>query len=124
MVVGVLGAIAQDDIKRILSFNIVSQIGYMVMGLAFFSVAGVGGDLLRDPPHRGKTTLFLIGGLVEHAGGSHAAGPARQDGPHGAGARRAVPHPARSASPAIPPLSGFVAKLALIDAGFVPAGST
>ena len=33
MVVGVLGAIAQDDIKRILSFNIVSHIGYMVMGL-------------------------------------------------------------------------------------------
>ena len=33
MVVGVLGAIAQDDVRRILSFTIVSQIGYMVMGL-------------------------------------------------------------------------------------------
>ena len=33
MVVGVLGAIAQDDMKRILSFHIVSHIGYMVMGL-------------------------------------------------------------------------------------------
>ncbi len=31
---GVLGAIAQNDLKRILSFHIVSQIGYMVMGLA------------------------------------------------------------------------------------------
>src|SRR5690606_20377832 len=30
MVVGVLGAIAQDDVKRILSFHIVSQIGYMI----------------------------------------------------------------------------------------------
>ena len=34
MVIGILGAIAQDDVKRILSFNIVSHIGYMVMGLA------------------------------------------------------------------------------------------
>ena len=41
MVVGILGAIAQDDVKRILSFNIVSHIGYMVMGLALFSVAGL-----------------------------------------------------------------------------------
>ena len=37
MVVGVLGAIAQDDVKRILSFHIVSQIGYMVMGLGLFT---------------------------------------------------------------------------------------
>ncbi len=42
MVLGILGAIAQDDIKRVLSFNIVSHIGFMVMGLAFFSVAGLG----------------------------------------------------------------------------------
>ena len=41
MVVGVLGAIAQKDIKRILSFHIVSQIGYMIMGLGFFTVAGI-----------------------------------------------------------------------------------
>src|SRR4029079_4496483 len=41
MVVGVLGALAQDDLKRILSFTIVSQIGYMVMGLGFFTPAGV-----------------------------------------------------------------------------------
>jgi len=33
MVTGVLGTVAQDDIRRILSFHIVSQIGYMIMGL-------------------------------------------------------------------------------------------
>ncbi|MEK9839282.1 MAG: proton-conducting transporter membrane subunit, partial [Ilumatobacter sp.] len=33
MVVGVLGAIAQDDMKRILAFHIISQIGYMILGL-------------------------------------------------------------------------------------------
>ena len=41
MVVGILGAIAQGDVKRILSFNIVSHIGYMVMGLALFTPAGL-----------------------------------------------------------------------------------
>ena len=40
MVVGILGAIAQGDVKRILSFNIVSHIGYMVMGLALFTPPG------------------------------------------------------------------------------------
>src|SRR5690606_3782662 len=43
MVVGVLGAIAQDDMKRILSFHIVSQIGYMLFGLGLFTVSGVAG---------------------------------------------------------------------------------
>ena len=38
---GVLGSIAQDDVKRVLSFMIVSQIGYIVMGLGFFTAAGV-----------------------------------------------------------------------------------
>ena len=40
MIIGVAGALAQDDVKRILSFHVVSQIGYMIMGLGFFTVAG------------------------------------------------------------------------------------
>ena len=117
MVVGVLGAIAQDDVKRILSFNIVSQIGYMVMGL---------GVLHRRRARRGvfyvvhhivvKTTLFLTGGLIEHAGGS-----SRLD--RLGGMVRTAPVlavlflvPALSLA-GIPPLSGFVPKFALVDAG-------
>ena len=34
MLVGILGAIAQSDIKRLLSFTLVSHIGYMVFGIA------------------------------------------------------------------------------------------
>ena len=34
MVTGVLGAAAQNEFRRILSFHIISQIGYMIMGLA------------------------------------------------------------------------------------------
>ena len=59
-------ALAQDDVKRILSFHIVSQIGYMLMGLGIFTVAGVAGAILfivhKIPV---KTVLFLAGGLVE-----------------------------------------------------------
>ena len=53
MLIGVLGAIAQDDVKRILSFNIVSQIGYMVMGLgALHRRRRRRRRLLHRPPHR------------------------------------------------------------------------
>ena len=71
MVVGVLGAIAQEDVKRIFSFYIVSQIGYIIMGLGLFTVAGLAGAVYAIVHHIVvKTTLFLVGGLIEHAGGS------------------------------------------------------
>ena len=117
MVVGVLGAIAQDDIKRILSFHIVSQIGYMVMGLGFFTVAGLAGTVFYVIHHIVvKTTLFLVGGLVEHSSGSGALADV-------GGIARRFPLlgwlfilPALSLA-GIPPFSGFVAKLALVEAG-------
>ena len=37
MIVGVLGAVAQHEMRRLLSFHIISQIGYLVMGLALFT---------------------------------------------------------------------------------------
>src|SRR5690606_2347910 len=71
MVVGVFGAITQNDIKRILSFHIVSQIGYMIMGLGLFSVAGLAGAVLYIIHHIVvKTTLFLVAGLIEHRSGT------------------------------------------------------
>ena len=117
MVVGVLGAIAQDDIKRILSFHIVSQIGYMIMGLGLFTVAGLAGAILYTVHHIVvKTSLFLVGGLVEHLGGT---GLLRR---LGGMARRAPLVGALFLLPALslaglPPFSGFLAKLALVQAG-------
>ncbi len=73
MLVGVAGALAQDDVKRILSFHIVSQIGYMLMGLGLFTVAGVAGAVLflvHQIPI--KTVLFLVGGLIEEEAGTSA----------------------------------------------------
>jgi multicomponent Na+:H+ antiporter subunit D len=117
MVVGVLGAIAQDDIKRILSFHIVSQIGYMIMGLGLFTVAGLAGAILYTVHHIVvKTSLFLVSGLVEHLDGT---GLLRR---LGGIARRAPLVGALFLLPALslaglPPFSGFVAKLALVQAG-------
>jgi multicomponent Na+:H+ antiporter subunit D len=117
MLIGVLGAIAQADVKRILSFHIVSQIGYMVMGLALFTVAGLAGAIFYIVHHIVvKTTLFLTGGLIEHAGGSGRLSRL------GEMARSAPVIAVLFLIPAlslagIPPLSGFVAKFALVEAG-------
>ncbi len=52
MVVGILGAIAQSDLKRMLSFTLVSHIGYMVFGIGAGHRRGLRRrDLLRRPPH-------------------------------------------------------------------------
>ena len=118
MTVGVLGAIAQNDVKRILSFHIVSQIGYMIFGLGLFSLAGVAGAVLYIVHHIiVKTTLFLVGGIIEETTGTgqlHRLGGLM----HGAPLLAAMfLIPALSLA-GIPPFSGFVAKLALIQAGF------
>src|SRR5690625_5458568 len=40
MLFGVLGAVSQFDFKRILSYHIISQVGYMVMGLGIYTQIG------------------------------------------------------------------------------------
>ncbi|MGH9268908.1 MAG: proton-conducting transporter membrane subunit [Acidimicrobiales bacterium] len=121
MLVGVLGAIAQNDMKRILSFQVVSQIGYVVMGLGFFTAAGLAGAILYIVHSIiVKTTLFLTSGLVEHRSGTGHLDQV-------SGLVRSAPVlgvlfllPALSLA-GVPPLSGFVAKLALVDAGMARA---
>ncbi|MET0146139.1 MAG: Na+/H+ antiporter subunit D [Ilumatobacteraceae bacterium] len=116
MVVGVLGAIAQEDVKRIFSFYIVSQIGYIIMGLGLFTIAGLAAAVYAIVHHIVvKTALFLVGGLVEHAGGSSRL--SRLGNMVATAPVVAVLYmlPALSLA-GIPPFSGFVAKFALFDA--------
>jgi multicomponent Na+:H+ antiporter subunit D len=118
MVVGVLGAIAQDDMKRILSFHIVSQIGYMLFGLALYSVAGVAGAvffIVHQIPV--KTALFLVNGMVEQLTGTaalHRLGGLLHRTPLTAGLFLL----AALSLAGLPPFTGFVGKLALVQAGF------
>ncbi len=117
MVIGVLGALAQDDMRRILSFHVISQIGYMIFGLALFTLAGIAGAVFYVVHHIAvKTSLFLVAGLVEFRTGSGRLS-------HVGGLVRAAPavallfaFPALSLA-GVPPFSGFIAKFALVDAG-------
>lgn len=117
MITGVLGAAAQHQFRRILSFHIVSQIGYMVMGLALLTPLAVAGTVFYIVHHiLVKTNLFLISGLVLRLRGEEELD--RLGGlyrPH-PGLALLFLIPALSLA-GVPPLSGFFAKLILVRAG-------
>ena len=122
MTVGILGAVAQQDMKRMLSFTLVSHIGYMLFGLGLFSVAGLAGALVYVVHHIVvQTTLFLVAALADRRA---APGEVRSV----TGLAHAAPAvgvlfflPALSLA-GIPPFSGFVAKLGLLQAGVAQGG--
>ena len=71
MLTGVLGAAAQNDIRKILSFHIVSQIGYMILGLALMTPLAIAGAVFYLVHHIVvKANLFLVGGVAERIAGS------------------------------------------------------
>ncbi len=71
MIVGVLGALAQAELKRILSFTLVSHVGYLVFGLAIATPLALGATIYYMVHHIiVQTTLFLAVGLVERRAGS------------------------------------------------------
>ncbi len=116
MVTGVLGAAIQWDVRRILSFHIISQIGYMLLGLAIYTPLAVAGAVFYVVHHIiVKANLFLLAGVIKRRGGSFDL---RRSG----GLMRQAPWlavlflvPAMSLA-GIPPLSGFWAKFLVIDA--------
>mgnify|MGYP001321775949 CR=1 FL=1 len=86
MVTGVLGAAAQSEMRRILSWHIISQIGYMVMGLALHSPLAIAGSVFYLVHHIVvKANLFLIAGVAARLAGSMELG--RIGGPSPAGPR-------------------------------------
>jgi multicomponent Na+:H+ antiporter subunit D len=118
MVVGVLGAAAHWDIRRILSFHIVSQIGYMIVGIAIATPFAIAGAVLYVVHHIiVKANLFLVAGAIRRAGGSFSlaalGGLWRRD--PWLGILFAVPALSLAG---LPPLSGFWAKLFVVKSGF------
>lgn len=118
MLFGVFGAAVQWDIRRILSFHIVSQIGYMMLGLALATPAALAGAVFYIVHHIiVKANLFLAAGAIYRASGTYDL---RRSG----GLMASHPLlallfviPALSLA-GIPPLSGFWAKYMIIDATF------
>ncbi|MEL7130997.1 MAG: Na+/H+ antiporter subunit D [Pseudomonadota bacterium] len=116
MITGVLGAAAQNDIRKILSFHIVSQIGYMIMGLALFTPLAMAGAVFYLVHHIVvKANLFLIAGVAERTAGSTDLN--RIGGLYKSAPLLAVLFfvPAFSLA-GFPPLSGFWAKYVLVAA--------
>ncbi|UCG11648.1 MAG: Na+/H+ antiporter subunit D [Deltaproteobacteria bacterium] len=124
MVIGVLGAFAQFEMRRILSFHIISQIGYMIMGLGLLAsnnpaarVLGIAAAVFYIAHHIiVKTNLFLISGTVKVLRGTYqlkSLGGLAASSPWLA---ILFLIPALSLA-GIPPLSGFWAKFAMIKAG-------
>ncbi len=116
MVSGVLGAAAHQDMKRILSFHIISQIGYMTMGLALATPLALGGALFYMVHNIvAKTNLFFIAGVVRRLRGSYELKDL-------GGLGRAHPWLAAAffvsafSLAGVPPLSGFFAKFIMVRA--------
>jgi multicomponent Na+:H+ antiporter subunit D len=71
MVLGGLGAIAQYHYRRILSYHIISQVGYMLMGLAVDTVLGVAAAICFMVHNMFvKTSLFFFSGITEKITGT------------------------------------------------------
>jgi multicomponent Na+:H+ antiporter subunit D len=117
MLIGVFGAIAQSDIKRLLSFTLVSHIGYIVFGVALSSRLGMAGAIYYVAHHIiVQTTLFLVVGLIERQAG---ASTLRRLGGLAAASPLLAPLfmvPALNLG-GIPPFSGFIGKVSLLQAG-------
>ncbi|OFL23637.1 Na+/H+ antiporter subunit D [Corynebacterium sp. HMSC062A03] len=117
MLVGILGAIAQSDIKRLLSFTLVSHIGYMIFGVALGTAQGLSGAIFYAVHHiLVQTALFLVVGLIERQAGTSSLrrlGSLIYTAP-----LIAILYfiPAMNLG-GIPPFSGFLGKIMLLQAG-------
>lgn len=122
MLFGILGAVAQNDIKRLVSFTLVSHIGYMVFGIALSTEAGLTSAVFYVVHHiTVQTTLFLVVGLMERRGGSTSLDKLGGLAKLAPGLAIMFFIPAMSLA-GIPPLSGFLGKVGLLQAG-VDAGT-
>jgi multicomponent Na+:H+ antiporter subunit D len=114
MLAGVLGAAYHWDIRRILAFHIVSQIGYILLGVALATQAGNAATVFYTVHHIiVKANLFLIGAIVFRLAGSYDL--RRVGGLYAARPLLGVLFlvPALSLV-GLPPLSGFWAKFLVL----------
>jgi len=117
MIVGILGALVQFDIKRVLSFTLVSHIGYMIFGVAVANHIGLTATVFYVVHHITiQTALFLVTGLIEYRTGS--ANVERLGSMLKISPLVAVLYivPALNLG-GIPPFSGFIGKVGLVQAG-------
>ncbi|MBX3045060.1 MAG: Na+/H+ antiporter subunit D [Candidatus Kapabacteria bacterium] len=118
MLTGVLGAAAQYDFRRILSFHIISQIGYMIVGLGLNSALALTGGIFYIMHHIiVKTNLFLVSGVINEYRGSYQLKKLGGNFSKYPFIALLFLIPAMSLA-GIPPLSGFWAKFMVVKASF------
>lgn len=121
IIIGVMMALVQHNMKQLLGYHAVSQVGYMVLGLGLGSPLGIAGGLFHMVNHTMyKSGLFLVAGNVEHRFGTDQI-------EHLGGSARYMPVTFLAAVifalsiSGVPPLNGFASKWiiyqAIIDFG-------
>jgi formate hydrogenlyase subunit 3/multisubunit Na+/H+ antiporter MnhD subunit len=123
IIIAVMIAMVQHNLKKLLSYHAVSQVGYMILGIATMTPVGIAGGvfhMLNNAIY--KCCLFLCGGAVEHT-----TGTAELEELGGLGKKMSITFitcliAALSIS-GIPPLNGFVSKW-MIYQGVIQMGNT
>ena len=116
MVAGALIALGQNDIKRMLAYSSISQIGYVLLGIGLGTPLGILGGLFHLLNHAVfKALLFLNSGSIERSTGTRALDRM-------GGLAKRMPITAATSATAslaiagIPPLNGFWSKLIIVVA--------
>ncbi|MFZ0390562.1 MAG: proton-conducting transporter membrane subunit [Calditrichia bacterium] len=117
MLTGALGAISEKNLNRLLSFSIISQMGYILMGLGISTPLALAGAVFFIFHEAiAKTAMFLIAGIVEQIRGSsdiQRLGGFFKFHPYLSGCFLF----AGLSLAGLPPFSGFIAKFTLVKAG-------
>jgi multicomponent Na+:H+ antiporter subunit D len=133
IIVASIVALKQDNLKRRLAYSTVSQLSYVILGVALLTPSGITGSIMHIVLHAfGKITLFFTAGAIYVA--AHKTNISELDG-----IGREMPYTMGAftlgalSMIGIPPLGGFLSKwyiaLGAIEAGQIPilivlAGST
>ena len=110
VIIAVMIAMVQHNLKKLLSYHAISQVGYMVLGIATGTPVGIAGGVFHMLNHAiYKCCLFLCGGAVEQA-----AGTPELDRLGGLGKKMPITFVtcliAALSISGIPPFNGFVSK--------------
>jgi formate hydrogenlyase subunit 3/multisubunit Na+/H+ antiporter MnhD subunit len=122
IIIAVMIAMVQHNLKKLLSYHAISQVGYMILGIATGTPVGIAGGvfhMLNNAIY--KCCLFLCGGAVEQA-----AGTAELDRLGGLGKKMPITFVAcliaALSISGIPPFNGFVSKW-MIYQGVIKMGT-
>lgn len=110
IIIAVMIAMVQHNLKKLLSYHAISQVGYMVLGIATLTPVGIVGGVFHMLNHAiYKCCLFLCGGAVEEA-----TGTAELEALGGLGKKMPLTFVAcliaALSISGIPPLNGFASK--------------